>query len=98
MSENKVSITGGQFTLGWRDAANIFIRAAIGAFLTQLYSVADSLSNGIPFVFNWKLTIGMSIGAGLSDLIKRFRDPQKIVISKPTEETVNEVNKIVDKQ
>ncbi len=93
-TENKTTVTSGPFTLQWRDYVNGFIRAAIGAALTQIYSVADSLSSGLPFTFNWKLTLGMAVGAGLSDLVKRFRDPAKLVITKPTEETVQEVKNI----
>lgn len=97
MAENKTTMTSGPWTLQARDYINGFIRAAIGAILVQGYSLADSLSTGAAFTFNWKLTLGMAIGAGLSDLLKRFRDPQKIVITKPTEETVQEVKNLTSK-
>lgn len=94
MPENKTTVTTGPFKLGARDLTMAFIRAAIGSVLTQVYSVVDAMSNGQSFVFNWKLTLIVALGAGLSDIIKRFVDPAKIVISKPTEETLKEVKNI----
>lgn len=97
MAENKTTMTTGPFTLGWRDLLMAFIRAVIGSVLTQVYSVVDAMQSGQHFTFNWKLTVIVALGAGLSDIIKRFVDPAKLIISKPTQETVKEVQNITAK-